>query len=86
MIDDKGLELLTQAIIVQASDDYREALCINDVREIKKIERFFRSNYYKLMTDLPGETLIEMLKKECEEYNYDLKAITESHHTRKSVC
>lgn len=69
-----GYELLFQAIIVQAAKDYRRAL-----RSLKRdpksryglgkkqeVERFFRSEWYKIMTDVEGEFLIQKIQEEFE--------------------
>ena len=58
-----GYELLAEAIILQAVRDYRSA----DSNGAKAhIIRFFRSDWFKVLTDLDCEVLIERLKKECK--------------------
>lgn len=62
-------EKLANAIIIQAAKDYRAA-----ARKLKRnprnhlaqaetdfIERFFRSDWYKCLTDVDGEMLIRKL-------------------------
>ena len=64
-------QILANAIIIQAAKDYRVAL-----RRLKRnpknkearaaaeeIERFFRSDYYRTMTNVDGEMLIKKLKE-----------------------
>lgn len=64
-------QILANAIIIQAAKDYRVAL-----RRLKRnpnnrearaaaaeIERFFRSGYYRTMTNVDGEMLIKKLKE-----------------------
>ncbi|MCR4892996.1 MAG: hypothetical protein K5989_12545 [Lachnospiraceae bacterium] len=61
---------LANAIIKQAADDYRKELMKlkknpsdNDSRaKAAKIEDFFRSKWYSVLTSLDGESLIGMLK------------------------
>lgn len=68
-------EKLANAIILQAVSDYRRAL-----RKVKKnpknrdaidgalqIERFFRSEWYQVLTSVDGEYLIEKLREEVSE-------------------
>jgi len=65
-------ETLANAIILQAVEDYREALRVlslnpnnNDaVSEVRSIERFFRSGYFGILTKLDPETLIARLNEE----------------------
>ena len=65
-------EKLANAIILSAVKDYRAAR-----RKLKKrpknedaklvvedCERFFRSDWFKVLTDIDGEALIERLKEE----------------------
>lgn len=66
------VERLANAIILQAVKDYRAALralkkspSSNTARSQKKaLERFFRSDWYLLLTDLDGEMVIERIRKE----------------------
>nr|DAZ24955.1 MAG TPA: hypothetical protein [Caudoviricetes sp.] len=65
-------EKLANAIIIQAAKDYRAAaqkLKRNPRNhlaqaEADSIERFFRSNWYKSLTEVDGEMLIRKLKEE----------------------
>jgi hypothetical protein len=65
-----NLEDLTNAIVKQAADDYRKALrgkgysgkSASEV--IVEVEKFFRSKYFNLLTNVKGEYLIEKLKEE----------------------
>lgn len=64
---------LANAIVLQAVEDYRNALRgISYIRYppetiVKKLEEFFRSDYYEMLTKVNGEYLIEKLKKEHRE-------------------
>lgn len=63
---------LANAIILQAVKDYRKALkdiSINPKnraakRELREIEKFFRSSYCKSLTNLDTEVLIQRLRQE----------------------
>ena len=63
---------LANAIIVQAAKDYKKALrrlkkfsTDKEARyTIRECERFFRSDWYKILTGLNGEALIRMLNEE----------------------
>lgn len=62
---------LANAIILQAVSDYRNALdgISYDLRHspekiIKDIEKFFRSDYFEILTRVKGEYLIDRLKQE----------------------
>ena len=66
---------LANAIVVQAANDYRNALkgksyCEKYTPEqiITKLEKFFRSDWYKMLTRVDGEYLIQELRNEqlCE--------------------
>lgn len=58
---DENYERLAEAIILQAVRDYRK----NDDEETKKsIERFFRSEWFYILTKLDGEMLIKRLRRE----------------------
>ena len=64
---------LANAIILQAVEDYRNALngygCEGKPAAfiIKSVEKFFRSGYFKILTNVSGKYLIEQLRKEHEE-------------------
>lgn len=65
-------EKLVNAIVIQAAKDYRTAL-----RKLKRnprnqlakaeadsIERFFRSDWYKSLTEVDGEMVLQKLREE----------------------
>ena len=68
-----GYQNLANAIVIQAVNDYRNALDGNGCEYkspdvvIKEIEKFFRSSYYRTLTKVKGEYLIEQLQKEHRE-------------------
>ena len=66
-------EALANAIVEFAAKEYikeyRKALRGNRVErnyELKRLERFFLSPWYAVLTDVDGEWLIEQLKKEAK--------------------
>ena len=69
---------LANAVIEQAANDYRRALDgkslsvdgkypIPPEDVIKDVERFFRSQYFRMLTKVNGDYLIDQLKREHEE-------------------
>lgn len=70
---DKGYENLANAIVIQAVDDYRRLLrgkhCVEqrggDVT-IEKLEEFFLSEWFFILTNVDGETILNRLKREYE--------------------
>ncbi|MCR5137973.1 MAG: hypothetical protein K6C12_12970 [Oscillospiraceae bacterium] len=64
-------KLLANAIVKQAAKDWRYSarrLCRNpgNIRAKatkKETERFFRSSWFEMLTDLDGETLLRKLKE-----------------------
>ena len=67
---DKWVDEVAGAIILQAAKDYRSALRGETVDHkapeimIKECEKFFRSEWFSLLTKLKGETLIRKLQEE----------------------
>ena len=60
-------ENLAQAIILQAVKDYR---LHDDEKELASIERFFRSDWFGVLTSVDPELLIARLRKEKVRYEY----------------
>ena len=56
---------LANAIVLQAVVDYRMS---EDPRDLKVLERFFRSEWFALLTGLDPEYLITELRKEKLKY------------------
>lgn len=74
-LSENPYEALANAIVLQAVNDYRAAL-----KKVKKnpnnrealdealqIERFFRSQWYQVLTSVDGEYLINQLRREVSE-------------------
>ena len=60
-------EELANAIILQAVKDYR---LHDEKQEIVSIERFFRSEWFGVLTNINPEILIAKLRKEKVRYEY----------------
>ncbi len=69
-----GYQKLANAIILQAVRDFRPAYRRlkrrpNDKKaqdEVREITKFFSSQYFELLTDLDGPTLLHQIIKEME--------------------
>ncbi len=65
---------LANAIVEQAAKDYRSALkaLARDSdnayiqNEVKSLERFFRSRWYGILTNVDGDYLIDKLREEAK--------------------
>lgn len=57
-----GYEELAEAVILQAVKDYRKALKYDERGRKREIEKFFRSEYFRILTDVDGEMLIQKLR------------------------
>lgn len=62
-------ERLANAIVIQAVNDYRSALKLakrnpSAEHDVKELERFFRSEWYSVLTGVETEYLIEKLRQE----------------------
>lgn len=62
-----GYELLAEAVILQAVKDYRKALKYDERGRKREIEKFFGSEYFRILTDVDGEMLIQKLRAEVKE-------------------
>ena len=67
-----GYEELANAIIVKAAKDYRTAIRKQRKRpddrkalmDARALERFFHSRWYRTLTDVDGDFLINQIRKE----------------------
>lgn len=57
---------LANAVVLQAVRDYRHALAVENEYYIRKLEKFFRSEWFKILANLDGEMIIERLRQEKE--------------------
>lgn len=78
-------ELLASAIVEQAAIDYRKALCkyfktrdTEALDTIENCERWFRGDYIKTLTAIDGNKLIDGIRQQCREFNYDIDEIKKS--------
>ena len=58
---------LANAVVLQAVKDYR---LHDDEQELASIERFFRSDWFGVLTNINPEILITKLRKEKVRYEY----------------
>lgn len=70
---DRAYENLANAIIESAVNDYRKALKgvtydkrISPEHLVERLEKFFRSSYFRGITKIDGEYLISRLREEHE--------------------
>lgn len=85
MID--SIDLLKNAVVEQAAHDYRVALIRehdgykekNKDMKVSTLEKFFKSEEFKHLTNLDGVKLMKAIKAEVIECNYNMKAIRDSH-------
>ena len=70
-----GYSLLANAIVSQAAKDYKDNLLLlhknpNDKKaqaERRKLEKFFRSSWFDILTQLDGEVLLQKLQQTVRE-------------------
>lgn len=55
--------LFANAIIIQAAQDYRDALEKQDNYNIRKIEIFFYSDFFMVLTDIEPNAILNRLRK-----------------------
>ena len=73
MTEIQAYENLANAIIIQAARDYKKAYkkslkrreCEATKQELAELESFFRSEWYRTLTSIDGELVIEKLRKVC---------------------
>lgn len=81
-IVDENYQMLANAIIIQAVDDYRCALRVlrdfpdmsQAVARCKEVEDFFLSDWFSILTEVDGKMLIKRLRKESEDINANKKS------------
>lgn len=64
MIDGDPYQNLANAIVAVAVDDYRSALKAGNEKLKSSLEKFFHSDWYKVLTKVDGDYLIELLRNE----------------------
>lgn len=58
-----GYTELAAAIVQKAVIDYRTALKTSDASGINHLERFFRSEWFMILSDLDGEMLMSKVRR-----------------------
>lgn len=61
---------LANAIVVQACDDYRMAIrgrCYNPAKMLRDVRKFFKSEWYKQLTNVDSVRIVKQLDKEWED-------------------
>ena len=73
-VTDGAYQDIANAIILKAVEDYRNALDgitydkrIPPAKVIERVEKFFHSKYFHILTKVKPDYLIEQLRKEHEE-------------------
>ena len=88
-------ENLANAIVLQAFKDYKRALWklshnpydSDAARNKKKLERFFDSNWYRLLTDVDADILVGEAKRQVEDrYEKQQRAIQRSRARRAAFA
>lgn len=87
MLYRNGYEMLADAIIVQAAEDYTKALCqlYECEAAIKELEEFFNGPDYRVYTKLKGTKLMDMLKREAVIHMYDYDSIMKSRAKKERI-
>lgn len=57
---------LANAVVLQAVRDYRAALSKDNIYRVRALEKFFRSDWFKVLCELNGEMIIEKIKENME--------------------
>ena len=67
-------QALAEAVVIQAANDYRSALTQKRLypetpieKTIEECERFFRSEWYQVLTPVDGEKIMKRIKGEINE-------------------
>jgi hypothetical protein len=66
-MNDEGVDLLRNAIVIQAAKDYKRSFDYKsgacDEFDRKEIEKFFRSEWYEQLTDVDSEYIMNEIKR-----------------------
>lgn len=55
-------EELANAIIIRAADDYRKALSAKEKGKIISLEKFFLSDWFRILSRADGQYIIDKIK------------------------
>ena len=87
MCEVQNYQLLGNAIVKQAARDYERCLVENYLNgspltkgRLMEVENYFRGELIKSHTKLDGVRLMNRIKEQVIEYNYDLKALNKARH------
>lgn len=64
---DEGLDMLAQAVVLQAAQDYETALRNKNIGRIRECERFFTSEEFNMYSNANGRYIMEQIKKKVME-------------------
>jgi carbamoylphosphate synthase small subunit len=62
--EQEAYENLANAIIIQAVKDYRTALKDDNIGLKRNVERFFKSEHFRGLTNISGEQLMKKIRTE----------------------
>lgn len=66
-MNDEGVDLLRNAIVIQAAKDYKRSFDYKsgacDEFDRKEIEKFFRSEWYEQLTDVDSKYIMNEIKR-----------------------
>lgn len=94
-----NFQLLGNAVVEQAANDYRTALCEQYnaygsgkeyelkkwTDEVKSIEKFFCGQGIMAFSEVNGPTLMKRLQKEVESFNHDIHAIRKELQRKRAI-
>ena len=60
---EQGWYDLAAAVVEQACDDYRIAWIVDDDKQIRVLEKFFRSKYFNVISNIDPNWLIRNLRE-----------------------
>ena len=83
-------KILGNHIVLQAVNDYRNSLrgqkvdnCVSIVKMIEDCEKFFKSDWFGMLTKLDGELLLTQLQEEYENECNSNSSYTRPYHSVK---
>lgn len=67
-LNDDGIQMLIEAVLVRAADDYRlgrlkERTYGHKSGVVMEVKRFFRSAWFEMLTGLNGDAILERLER-----------------------
>ena len=82
-----NVEFLAEAVVERAIEDYMEALVrLKKYQDkVNELERFFTGEDIKLYTDFDGTEMMNAVRQEVKDYQYNITALKKSHGFGKSI-